>query len=254
MAEAAVEQAARPRPLISVVTVVFNGAAHIARTLDSILSQDHPRTEVVVVDGGSSDGTQAIVAEYADAVDVFVSAPDRGIYDAMNKGVALASGEFLLFMNCGDAFAGSGALSAAARELIDATEQVLFAGWDRDEGAGRRVRRSPSLQKGLFNHQSVLYSRSLHRRFGDYVSVRGFTTADYLFFMTLVDSGSVLCRCTDITLAVIDVRGVSAGSQTLSQKLAVDFLLGRASRTKMMMVLAGHPTYRRAKALLRRLR
>lgn len=254
MAETAVEEATRPRPTISVVTVVFNGAAHIARTLDSILAQDHAAVEVVVVDGGSGDGTQAIVERYADAIDVFVSAPDRGIYDAMNKGVALASGEFLLFMNCGDTFAGSGALSAAARELIDGIEQVLFAGWIRDERAGGRVQRRPSLDDGLFNHQSILYSRSLHRRFGEYISVRGFTTADYLFFMTLVDSGSVLCRCTDIALAVIDVGGVSAGAQTLSQKLVIDYLLGRASRAKLMMVLTAHPTYRRAKALLRRLR
>jgi len=254
MADAAVEQAARPHPTISVVTVVYNGAAHIARTIDSILSQDHPAIEVVVVDGASGDGTQAIVEHYGDAVDVFASEPDRGIYDAMNKGVALASGEFLLFMNCGDTFAGTGALSAAAKELVADTEQVLFACWERDEGAGCRVRRRASLERGLFNHQSVLYSRSLHRRFGGYVSVRGFTTADYLFFMTLVDSGSVPCRCTDLALAVIDVGGVSAGSQTLSQKVAIDFLLGRASRGRLMMVLAGHPTYRRAKALLRRLR
>ena len=254
MAEAAVERAARPYATISVVTVVFNGAAHIARTLNSILAQDHPGIEVVVVDGGSSDGTQAIVERYGNAIDVFESEPDRGIYDAMNKGVALASGEFLLFMNCGDTFAGSGVLSAAAQGLHGGAEQVLFAGWERDEGAGRRVRRRASLERGLFNHQAVIYSRSLHRRFGGYVNVHAFTTADYLFFMTLVDSGSVLCRCTDIALAVIDVEGVSAGSQTLSQKVAIDFLLGRASRAKLLMVLAAHPTYRRAKALLRRLR
>jgi hypothetical protein len=64
----------------------------------------------------------------------------------------------------------------------------------------------------------------------------------------------VPCKCIDEALAVIDVDGVSSGAQTLSQKLAIDFLLGRASRAKLLLVLAAHPTYRRAKALLRRLR
>jgi glycosyltransferase involved in cell wall biosynthesis len=241
-------------PRITIATVVFNGAAGIARTIESTLEQDYPHMETVVVDGGSTDGTQAIVGRFADAIDVFVSEPDHGIYDAMNKAVARASGEFLLFMNSGDTFAGAGALSAAAHGLVAGTETVVFGAWDRLNASGAREHRRPSLASGLFNHQSVIYSRSLHRRFGGYVNVRGFTTADYLFFMTLVESGSVACTCIDTTVAVIDIGGVSAGPQTLSQKVAVDFLLGRASRAKLLAVLAGHPTYRRARALLKRLR
>jgi glycosyltransferase involved in cell wall biosynthesis len=241
-------------PRITIATVVFNGAAGIARTLESALDQDYPNVETVVVDGASTDGTQWIVARFASAIDVFVSEPDRGIYDAMNKAIALASGQFVLFMNCGDSFAGPGALSAAAASLAPGIEQVVFGAWDRCDADGTREHRRPSLASGLFNHQAVLYSRSLHRAFGGYVNVRGFTTADYLFFMSVVGSGSVVCTCTDATVAVIDVGGISAGPQTLSQKVAVDFLFGRASRTKLLMVLAGHPTYRRAKALLKRLR
>ncbi|MEP7056567.1 MAG: glycosyltransferase family 2 protein [Caldimonas sp.] len=236
------------------ITVVFNGAAAIARTIESTLAQDYPSVERVVVDGGSSDGTQALISGYGAAIDVFVSEPDRGIYDAMNKAFALASGEFVLFMNCGDTFAGTGALSAAARALVTDTEQIVFGAWERHDSHGVRTVRRPDLEEGLFNHQAVLYSRSLHRRFGTYVSVSGFSTADYLFFMTMIASGTVPFRCLETTLAVIDVDGVSAGPQTLSQKLAVDYLLGRASRAKLLMVLAAHPAYRRAKALLRRLR
>ena len=241
-------------PKITVAIVVFNGAAGIARTIESTLAQDYQNVETVVVDGASTDGTQEIVGRFGDAIDAFISEPDRGIYDAMNKGVARATGEFLLFMNCGDTFASVGALSAAARSLTADDEQIVFGAWDRRDAGGAIEHRRPSLDAGLFNHQSVLYRRSLHDRFGPYVSVRGFTTADYLFFMTIVASGSVACTCTDTTLAVIDVDGVSAGPQTLSQKIAIDFLLGRASRAKLLAVLAGHPTYRRAKALLRRLR
>ncbi|WP_280154575.1 glycosyltransferase family 2 protein [Piscinibacter sp. XHJ-5] len=237
-------------PRISVVTVVYNGAREIARTLDSTLAQDHPNLEVVVVDGQSSDGTQDIIKRYGSAIDVFVSERDRGIYDAMNKAVALASGDYLLFMNCGDRFAAPDALSSAARALVPGTEQAVFGRWERENG-DRRTPCRPSLEAGIFNHQAVLYSRSLHQRFGGYVSVRGFTTADYMFFMTLVSSGTVRCTSADTTIAVIDVMsGVSGGLQTLSQKFAIDYLLGRTTRLKLLAVLAAHPAYHRAKTLL----
>jgi glycosyltransferase involved in cell wall biosynthesis len=238
---------------ITVVTVVYNGARDIARTIESTLSQDYPQMEYVVVDGQSTDGTQDIVAAYGAAIDAFVCEPDSGIYDAMNKAIAIASGEYLLFMNCGDRFASPHALSSAARALVAGSDQVVFGCWEREAGE-RRIPCRPALQAGLFNHQATLYSRSLHRRFGGYVSVPGFTTADYLFFMTLVSSGSVDCVSMDTSIAVIDVGGVSAGPQTLSQKYAIDYLLGRTTRLKLLSVLAAHPAYRRVKTLLGRRR
>lgn len=239
---------------ITVITVVFNGAAHIARTVESTLSQDHENTEYVIVDGQSTDGTQAIVERYGSAIDVFISEPDDGIYDAMNKGAARATGDYLLFMNCGDTFASPAVLSEALRAARGGNVPLIFGGWDRLDVGGHRTPCHASLLAGLFNHQAVLYSRSLHQRFGQYANVRGFTTADYLFFMTIVASGSVPYAELDKTLAVVDISGVSAGPQTLSQKVAVDFLLGRASRSRLLMVLAGHPLYRRIKAAWRRLR
>ena len=246
--------AAVAAPKITVATVVYNGVAAVARTIDSTLAQDHPDVEIVVIDGGSNDGTQAVVARYGPAIDCFVSEPDRGIYDAMNKALARATGEYIVFMNCGDVFAGAGALTSAARALRAGTEQVVFGAWKRREADGRIVDRRPSLARGLFNHQAIVYSRSLHRQFGSYLAIRGLTTADYLFFASVIASGTVTCTCIDEPLAEIEVDGVSAGAQTLSQKLAIDYLVGRASRAKLLLVLAAHPGYRRAKALLGRLR
>jgi len=240
-------------PRVTVATVVYNGAADIARTLESILSQDYPNVELIVIDGGSCDGTRGIVERYGDRVATFVSEPDRGIYDAMNKAIELASGEFVLFMNCGDTFAGTGSLSAAARALEPGTPQVVFGAWQRKDEGGRLTLCCPSPAGGLFNHQSVLYSRALHNRFGSYVSARGFTTADYLFFMTLLASDSVTWRCIDETIAVIDVGGISAGLQTFSQKHAINYLFGRSSRLKLVLVLALHPVYFALKRVLRRL-
>ena len=238
---------------VTVATVVYNGAADIARTLESILSQDYPNVELIVIDGGSCDGTRSIVQRYGDRVAKFISEPDRGIYDAMNKAIELASGEFVLFMNCGDTFAGPSSLSTAARALVPGTPQVVFGAWQRKDASGRLTLCRPSPAGGLFNHQSVLYSRALHNRFGSYVSARGFTTADYLFFMTLLASDSVTWRCIDETIAVIDVGGISAGLQTFSQKHAINYLFGRSSRLKLVLVLALHPVYFALKRVLRRL-
>jgi glycosyltransferase involved in cell wall biosynthesis len=244
---------ARPRkPFVTVVTVVFNGARDIASTIESVLAQDCDDKEYVIVDGGSVDGTLDIVAQYDNGIDLVVSEPDAGIYDAMNKAVARASGEFILFMNCGDTFASVDALSAAARAARRGSEQVIFGSWLRRDGGGHHVRCLPSLDKGLFNHQAILYSRSIHDWHGDYVDVRGLSTADYLFFATLLASGSVECKTVDVPIATIDVSGVSAGLQTFSQKHAVDYLCGRTSRLRLILVLAIHPLYSRVKQLVRR--
>lgn len=241
-------------PSVSVVTVVYNGVRGIARTIDSTLAQDHPDMEYIVIDGGSTDGTQAIVSRYGQAIDCFVSEPDHGIYDAMNKGVSLASSEFVLMMNCGDVFASADALSCIAQATVAGVEQAVFGAWERLDERGRRTPRQPSLTAAHFNHQAVLYSRSLHSSFGGYVNVPGFSTADYLFFCTLLGSHSVACLALDTAIAIVDVGGVSAGLQTMSQKVAIDHLFGRASRMKMLAVLGLHPAYHCAKRALRRLR
>jgi len=236
---------------VSVVTVVRNDAANIARTLDSVLAQRDVELELVVVDGASNDGTQAIVQGYVSRIGTFVSEPDRGIYDAMNKGIALARGEHVLMMNSGDVFAADDALSGLLRPARPGVEQVVFGGWERLGSGGHCTRCRPAPERGFFNHQSVLYSRSLHRRFGGYVCAPGFSTADYLFFSTVLAATDVECRTTDATIARIDVSGVSAGLQTTSQKYAIDHLFGRSGRMKLLAVLALHPAYYSVKSWLR---
>lgn len=78
---------------VSVVTVTFNCVDSFARTAESVLSQDYPLMEYIVVDGASTDGTLDVIGQYKDRIDVFVSEKDKGVYDAMNKAVRLASGE-----------------------------------------------------------------------------------------------------------------------------------------------------------------
>jgi len=98
-------------PKISVVTVTFNAAAVVEKTLRSVTEQMDASFEYLVIDGGSTDGTQDLVRRYGSLVDHFVSERDGGIYFGMNKGIAAASGEYVIFMNAGDVFADIHVLS-----------------------------------------------------------------------------------------------------------------------------------------------
>ncbi|MEX8547371.1 MAG: glycosyltransferase family 2 protein [Mucilaginibacter sp.] len=92
------------KPLLSVITVVFNNAKGVERTMLSVLNQTYSNIEYLVIDGKSTDGTLEIIEKYRDRLAVFISEKDAGIYDAMNKGLALAKGDYIIFMNSGDEF------------------------------------------------------------------------------------------------------------------------------------------------------
>ncbi|HEV2270395.1 MAG TPA: glycosyltransferase family 2 protein [Steroidobacteraceae bacterium] len=91
-----------PDGLVTVITVAFNSAGTISRTIDSIAAQTHPRIEYIIVDGASSDGTVELLRQREADIDLWLSEPDRGISDAFNKGIALASGQFISLVNSDD--------------------------------------------------------------------------------------------------------------------------------------------------------
>src|SRR5690606_635289 len=89
-------------PKVSIITIVYNNVRDIGYTLSSVDQQTYPNIEYIVVDGNSNDGTLEVIEEYKDIVNKLVSEKDQGIYDAMNKGLALATGDYVLFLNSGD--------------------------------------------------------------------------------------------------------------------------------------------------------
>jgi len=99
---------------ISIITVTYNCAKTLENTIKSVLSQDYPDIEYVVIDGGSNDGTLEILSHYKNRINVLISEPDKGIYDAMNKGVKMATGEVLGLLNADDFFASNHIISEVA--------------------------------------------------------------------------------------------------------------------------------------------
>lgn len=96
---------------ISIITIVYNGKSSIEKTILSVINQTYLDYEFIVIDGGSTDGTTEILDRYKSKIDILISEPDKGIYDAMNKGMSQASSEYMIFMNGGDAFYNKNVLS-----------------------------------------------------------------------------------------------------------------------------------------------
>jgi len=151
------------KPLISVITVVLNGEKHLEQTIQSVIGQSYTNIEYIVVDGGSTDGTLDIIRKYEDKIDYWVSEADKGIYDAMNKGLDAARGDWVFFLGSDDALYNS-------RTISDAT---LFLDKDMSLVFGNIIYNDGKIVKSGFNmftllhntvhHQSAFYNASLFR-------------------------------------------------------------------------------------------
>lgn len=111
---------------VSLITVSYNSASTIKDTIDSVLAQDYPNIEYIVVDGNSKDQTKEIVRSYGDRITKFLSEPDKGIYDAMNKGIGLATGDVIGMINSDDFYSSSEIISQAAKAFSDESVDAVF--------------------------------------------------------------------------------------------------------------------------------
>ena len=114
------------KPLFSVVTVVFNGEKTVEDTIRSVIGQKYDSVEYIIIDGGSTDGTLDIIRKYEDKIAYWISEPDRGIYDAMNKGVAQASGKWIHMLNADDYYVSDDVLGEIAPVLSDEKHFYYF--------------------------------------------------------------------------------------------------------------------------------
>jgi glycosyltransferase involved in cell wall biosynthesis len=163
------------RPKITVVTVCFNEEAGIRETCQSILQQSYSSIEWIVVDGKSTDKTLEILNEFRSHIDYFVSEKDRGIYDAMNKGIAAATGDYVIFMNAGDGFVDASVISDCFETRTDFPDVVygdaLVSLGNNEQIVWKmnpQVTMDYLLSFAGINHQSAFISRSLFRLHGGY--------------------------------------------------------------------------------------
>jgi putative colanic acid biosynthesis glycosyltransferase len=154
--------------LISVITVNLDDAAGLRATAHSVAAQERRPEQWMVVDGGSTDGSIEIIRQFEHLIDSWTSAPDRGVYDAMNQGLRSARGRYVMFMNAGDCFAGPDSLARIAAALrASPGVDLLFGGTMLAFPSGRRWYRPPHpiarLRFGLpAYHQATVIRRAAH--------------------------------------------------------------------------------------------
>ncbi len=153
-------------PLVTIITVVRNDAASLLRTIQSIVPFKNSRFEYVVVDGASTDETLQVAESHRDLIDILVSEPDKGIYDAMNKGIKLAHGTYLLFLNAGDELLVSpDNIVAAAPEksvIVYAKAKMFNPDGSFDYIKGKRLKNIRRFLQGMpLCHQAIFYRREL---------------------------------------------------------------------------------------------
>ena len=112
------KQSSPDRPLVSIITVVLNGERFLAECIQSVISQDYDNLEYIIVDGGSRDGTLDIIRHYEDRIDYWLSEPDEGLYDALNKGVKLSNGDIFSALHADDAYYNQTVINRVATEFM----------------------------------------------------------------------------------------------------------------------------------------
>lgn len=111
---------------VTVVTAVLNDAGHIEQTILSVISQTNIEIEYIIVDGGSKDGTLELIGKYKDKISLLISEPDRGVYDAMNKGIKYSTGDFVYFLNSGDVLLNPSILSKIKLEELKEKNAIIY--------------------------------------------------------------------------------------------------------------------------------
>jgi glycosyltransferase involved in cell wall biosynthesis len=199
-------------PLISILTVVYNGAKTLETAIRSVIEQTYPNLEYIVIDGASTDSTVELIERYAHQIDYWVSEPDAGIYDAMNKALAAARGDWVLFVGADDELKPG--LHAVANELDDPL--AVYYGVVEIAGTGRisggRFSRYRLMQENIC-HQAVFYPRSVYQSkpYDTHVGM----LADHKYNIELWGAGvrfrylnRVICRFNDKGLS--SANGVSS--------------------------------------------
>jgi len=201
---------------ISLITVVYNAEDTISRCIESVIAQNYPSLEYIVIDGGSSDHTVQIINNYKKYINVFISEPDKGVYDAMNKGINCASGDIVGMLNADDFFAEPGILKLVAAAFAETNADILYGNLDLINPKGKIIRKWSSglYTKGMFNfgwmppHPTFYCKTGLFKKLGFYSLDYG-TAADYELMLRFIHNHNLIIYYLNKVMVKMQCGGMS---------------------------------------------
>ena len=200
---------------LSIITINYNNLAGLQKTMESVFSQTCKDFEYIVIDGASTDGSAEYIRAHADQLTYWVSEKDSGIYNAMNKGVRAAKGEYLLMLNSGDFLVDDRVIERILPEL-DGTDIVQGNNIEEREGGVYRNRGFAKsdidlfdVMKGFFLHQASFCRRDLFEKYG-YFDESYRIAGDTKFFMNCLGVHGATFKYVDIDVSNFDCNGISA--------------------------------------------
>lgn len=200
---------------LSIVTINLNNVAGLHETIISVLNQSSADLEYIIIDGGSTDGSAELIKEYSDRIYYWVSEPDSGIYNAMNKGIRKASGEYLLFLNSGDALASDNIVEEVFR--ADHNEEILYGDITYFSQKEKKVIRT-FLQDDLdlyffykqsLWHQAAFIKKTLFERIGLYNENNRYVSDWQFFFEAVLFRGATYKNLTKVITRYDMANGIS---------------------------------------------
>ena len=209
-------------PTLSIITVNLNNRDGLQRTIDSVVNQTFDDYEWIVIDGGSTDGSRELIEQYQDRFAYWCSEPDNGIYNAMNKGIAHARGEWLQFLNSGDWLYDEHTLSKL--KLDKQTAEIVFGRIVVNSKTGDFLHGPQTEDLSLFEmidegipHSASFIKKHLFSKFGSY-DENYRIVSDMKFFLETIVLNHIKIKFLDLTVSFFDYSGISTINQTLLQK------------------------------------
>jgi glycosyltransferase involved in cell wall biosynthesis len=235
----------------SVITVNYNDAKGLENTINSVVQQEYPYIEYIIIDGQSTDTSVALIEAYKSQITYWISEPDNGIYDAMNKGINKATGDYLIFMNAGDTFYKSSVLSDVAQVAPDEDFVYGDAMLQFIDGRKKRKRHLSELNlihclKETITHQAIFHKRTLfeNQRYNlDYKLI-----ADWVFYTEQVAFYEKKGRYLDVIIANFQTNGSSNNGPLIEAERA-RFIQSRFSEAFYQLYKAFLGEYQRHKQL-----
>jgi glycosyltransferase involved in cell wall biosynthesis len=209
---------------ISLITVTRNAESTIQRCIESVISQDYANVEYIVIDGSSTDGTLDIINLYKNSIVHFVSEPDKGIYDAMNKGIKIATGDVVGILNADDCFRDENVLSEVAEAFTSNEIDALYGNLEYVKPSGIVLRRwhSGKYNVNSFNmgwmppHPTFYCNRLLFNKFG-YYNLEFGTASDYELMLRFMYLNKL--RVFYLNKLMVRMNTGGASNQTLSNRI-----------------------------------